>query len=72
MPSRAYTSFLLLLRVIKNFVSSLCQCPLGLIPHFYRDPNNGEVYSDLLCQCPLGLLLRLFCTKCILLFIELL
>ena len=36
MPSRAYTSFLLCQYVdgsIEAFV--MCQCPLGLIPHFY-------------------------------------
>ena len=35
MPSRAYTSFLH--RVVKGLDGELkeCQCPLGLIPHFY-------------------------------------
>ena len=38
MPSRAYTSFLLCQYVdgsIEAFV--MCQCPLGLIPHFYSE-----------------------------------
>ena len=36
MPSRAYTSFLH--RVVKGLDGELkeCQCPLGLIPHFYH------------------------------------
>ena len=35
MPSRAYTSFL---RSIRKGIDDciMCQCPLGLIPHFYR------------------------------------
>ena len=57
MPSRAYTSFL---RPLKSFgigaEEAACQCPLGLIPHFYRGlrqsfPDKGEG-----CQCPLGLI----------------
>ena len=37
MPSRAYTSFLpgVAVKVVKKL--SKCQCPLGLIPHFYFD-----------------------------------
>ena len=35
MPSRAYTSFLRHLRKIRIVVMMMCQCPLGLIPHFY-------------------------------------
>ena len=34
MPSRAYTSFLLF-TWCEYFVVHPCQCPLGLIPHFY-------------------------------------
>ena len=38
MPSRAYTSFLLnLSRAVTSAKSKVCQCPLGLIPHFYQD-----------------------------------
>ena len=65
MPSRAYTSFLLLVPVCPDVVmcicvnalsglylistftalffsspSSMCQCPLGLIPHFYGTPSK--------------------------------
>ena len=35
MPSRAYTSFLLRKLVHQIETISMCQCPLGLIPHFY-------------------------------------
>ena len=35
MPSRADISFLLLLETIILFRMKACQCPLGLIPHFY-------------------------------------
>ena len=42
MPSRAYTSFLLYEKVISATVSPMCQCPLGLIPHFYPyDEGSG-------------------------------
>ena len=48
MPSRAYTSFLqYTFKHYKYTTHIVCQCPLGLIPHFYpvaavRD-ENGEV-----------------------------
>ena len=35
MPSRAYTSFLQQLRMLRKKLKRMCQCPLGLIPHFY-------------------------------------
>ena len=35
MPSRAYTSFLHLEKNMENGKRVRCQCPLGLIPHFY-------------------------------------
>ena len=35
MPSRAYTSFLLKRIRSYEFIIKQCQCPLGLIPHFY-------------------------------------
>ena len=36
MPSRAYTSFLQQNRICKSDARVKgCQCPLGLIPHFY-------------------------------------
>ena len=55
MPSRAYTSFLLtLLKHLLNALS-MCQCPLGLIPHFYERTFMHWPKSQL-CQCPLGLI----------------
>ena len=36
MPSRAYTSFLLSKGTVQEEAYAECQCPLGLIPHFYR------------------------------------
>ena len=37
MPSRAYTSFLLTMITVDYKDSHfVCQCPLGLIPHFYE------------------------------------
>ena len=35
MPSRAYTSFLLKRGYVEIVTRNWCQCPLGLIPHFY-------------------------------------
>ena len=41
MPSRAYTSFLRLsVQIELIIVFNLCQCPLGLIPHFYGTPSK--------------------------------
>ena len=58
MPSRAYTSFLLCQYVdgsIEAFV--MCQCPLGLIPHFYLHRRGVSLASlRIRCQCPLGLI----------------
>ena len=34
----------------------LCQCPLGLIPHFYYAGRYGDDHIEKLCQCPLGLI----------------
>ena len=36
MPSRADTSFLPLTTIVKYLSELPCQCPLGLIPHFYK------------------------------------
>ena len=40
------------------FLQSMCscQCPLGLIPHFYYDPLPYIYYYESSCQCPLGLI----------------
>ena len=40
MPSRAYTSFLHKDTVYIYQKSGVCQCPLGLIPHFYGTPSK--------------------------------
>ena len=40
MPSRAYTSFLQKKCRHRRKKSWLCQCPLGLIPHFYGTPSK--------------------------------
>ena len=57
MPSRAYTSFLRDDNCSAWCRLSRCQCPLGLIPHFYgfdrRLPGYQKVSQ---CQCPLGLI----------------
>ena len=34
----------------------LCQCPLGLIPHFYIELSGKPPVSKSVCQCPLGLI----------------
>ena len=64
MPSRAYTSFLLELVNVNITVTGMCQCPLGLIPHFY--PKSLLCRFDIYnfsCQCPLGLIPH-FYLKC--------
>ena len=33
-----------------------CQCPLGLIPHFYVTADITSWRDDSKCQCPLGLI----------------
>ena len=37
MPSRAYTSFLPIFLMLRTVFLIWCQCPLGLIPHFYLE-----------------------------------
>ena len=40
MPSRADTSFLrYVIEKVVESCNSMCQCPLGLIPHFYGDDH---------------------------------
>ena len=57
MPSRAYTSFLRQISYIAwSRRTLLCQCPLGLIPHFYRPSIPSPSRLILVCQCPLGLI----------------
>ena len=38
MPSRAVTSFLHYPRLFAPFKTTVCQCPHGLLPHFYVVP----------------------------------
>ena len=58
MPSRAVTSFLPQIWQKKLvMLKTSCQCPLGLLPHFYlvsaADTQRPVCQK---CQCPLGLL----------------
>ena len=41
MPSRAYTSFLRRSRSSRLQQMVMCQCPLGLIPHFYSSISHS-------------------------------
>ena len=34
----------------------MCQCPLGLIPHFYFHKDGQRTMVPPMCQCPLGLI----------------
>ena len=56
MPSRAYTSFLLVTNQATWTRRKKCQCPLGLIPHFYPDYLFNKLGYGAVCQCPLGLI----------------
>ena len=53
MPSRAYTSFLLEGIGFAKEVPMMCQCPLGLIPHFYvplQKPRFYAVFRACFCR----------------------
>ena len=57
MPSRAYTSFLRLRTPLYTLTLMMCQCPLGLIPHFYSTSISPKGFvTRFMCQCPLGLI----------------
>ena len=56
MPSRAYTSFLQGRTASRRRFCSWCQCPLGLIPHFYNCAAYRNAEHFIKCQCPLGLI----------------
>ena len=57
MPSRAYTSFLPGgTRHYSIDSYCLCQCPLGLILHFYAKEYGDIINIPFPCQCPLGLI----------------
>ena len=61
MPSRAYTSFLPPVRE-KGDKHVKCQCPLGLIPHFYPKWMINHLWQYL-CQCPLELIPHFYIYK---------
>ena len=49
MPSRAYTSFLQGLLTREGVIpEKMCQCPLGLIPHFYINVKMEDVDTSIL------------------------
>ena len=52
MPSRAYTSFLpgVAVKVVKKL--SKCQCPLGLIPHFYETSISKKAKEAFVVSMP--------------------
>ena len=55
--SRAYTSFLPdAVPIAFQRAVLKCQCPLGLIPHFYKNISEDASLSKIRCQCPLGLI----------------
>ena len=56
MPSLAVTSFLRWLADLVCWKDKRCQCPLGLLPHFYWIQSNPMMLRFYWCQCPLGLL----------------
>ena len=56
MPSRAVTSFLRYTRERSPLWTKRCQCPLGLLPHFYFETLTSNMKKGYVCQCPLGLL----------------
>ena len=41
----------------------MCQCPLGLIPHFYRAVLKKAAMIASGCQCPLGLIPHFYLCK---------
>ena len=59
MPSRAYNSFLRTRRRSEEELQQLCQCPLGLITHFYNIKAHDIAMSEG-CQCPLGLITHFY------------
>ena len=39
-----------------QYHNPVCQCPLGLIPHFYIIKKSFDAKGIKVCQCPLGLI----------------
>ena len=64
MPSRAYTSFLPIRRLFICPTKWWCQCPLGLIHHFYGYTPYQSRTEPSLCQCPLGLIHHFYAEWC--------
>ena len=56
MPSRASTSLLQRSPHVDSSTYFMCQCPLGLLPHFYMVTTIRRCQWIWWCQCPLGLL----------------
>ena len=42
-------------------IEELCQCPLGLITHFYLE-DFVKMTAEVVCQCPLGLITHFYGT----------
>ena len=55
MPSRAYTSLLPLSVSVEIHCMIRCQCPHGLVPHFYAGDKYEARLEWCACQCPHGL-----------------
>ena len=41
----------------------MCQCPLGLVTHFYSDKIKDLRSKGYSCQCPLGLVTHFYITQ---------
>ena len=60
MPSRADDSFLPWLQTkLRQHGDEMCQCPLGLMTHFYANILVNSP-SIVMCQCPLGLMTHFY------------
>ena len=62
MPSRTYISFLRQKEVYIFVNYCGCQCPLGLISHFYIILRELLQTAITTCQCPLGLISHFYVT----------
>ena len=63
MPSRAYAPFLLGAGFDNDLDRMGCQCPLGLIPHFYIRGQQKQQVTSGKCQCPHGLIPHFYIKK---------
>ena len=66
MPSRAVTSFLPTMRSMADIIRVQCQCPHGLLPHFYTHIMFRILMMIEVCQCPHGLLPHFYLQRCLL------